>query len=422
MAEKLEPLPGTSDIWQPEISEWVFLEQTARDVFARYGYEELRTPLFERTEVFVRSIGNETDVVQKEMYTFDDRGGRSLTLRPEGTAGVMRAIASRGLSEGEERRVFYLGPMFRGERPAAGRRRQFHQVGVEAVGRAAPAMDAESIAMLLHYLQEIGIRDGRLLLSSRGTTADHPAMSAALEQHFRPRIAGMCPDCQRRLETNVARILDCKVEQCQAAIGAAPGATDLLGAESREYFAAACATLSRLGIIYEIEPRLVRGLDYYVHTVFEVIHSGLGAQNALAGGGRYAISLPGADKPVEGVGFAAGMERLLLARQSLGVSAAAAPQVQIFLASLGARALDGMLPLAQDLRQHGYRVLAETAGRSLKAQMRTANKVGAVVALIRGDSELDKGTVVFKNLQASVQEEIPLAELAAKLAGLLPQA
>ena len=416
---KLEPLPGTSDIWEPETSQWVFLEQTARNLFPRYGYGELRTPIFERTDVFVRGIGTETDVVQKEMYTFLDRGNRSLTLRPEGTAGVMRAIANQGVAEGEEKRVFYMGPMFRGERPAAGRRRQFHQIGVEAVGRPTPAMDAECIAMLVHFLEELGIRDSRLLLNSRGTAADRPAVAEALKTHFAPHQEKLCPDCQRRLETNVWRLLDCKIEGCQPIIEGAPKITELLGEESRTFFAEVCRCLDEMGIAYQIEPRLVRGLDYYLHTVFEVQHSGLGAQNALAGGGRYAIALSGDEKLVEGVGFALGMERLLMARQSLNLAAAETPGCQVYIAAIGLQALAKALPLAQELRRSGIRTLCETSGRSMKAQLRNANKVNAKFALIRGDTELEKGTVVCKNLQASTQEEWPVAEAAARLQAAL---
>jgi histidyl-tRNA synthetase len=416
MSEQYEPVLGTADIWEPEASQWVLLENTARELFARYGYGELRTPVFERTEVFVRGLGDETDVVQKEMYTFEDRGGRSLTLRPEGTAGVMRAIANAGLSEGEERRVFYVGPMFRGERPAAGRRRQFHQVGVEAVGRVSPTLDAECIAMLLHYLEEIGVRGGQLLLNSRGAPEDRPVVTEALRGYFAEQVGQMCGDCQRRLTTNVWRILDCKAEPCQERIRSAPAVTELLGTASQHYFRAVCASLDALRIPYTVEPRLVRGLDYYQHTVFEVIHSGLGAQNAVAGGGRYAVPLPGSDKAVEGVGFAAGMERLLLARQSLGVPAAVASQVQVVIACLGERALAAGLPLAQHLRSSGVRVWMETqAGRSLKAQLRAANRLNAAIALIQGDTELDKRVVVMKNLRSSVQEEVAVEGLTEKI-------
>ncbi|NLF18877.1 MAG: histidine--tRNA ligase [Lentisphaerae bacterium] len=408
MAPANEPLPGTSDLWEPEVTDWVLLEQAARDVFGRYGYGELRTPIFERTDVFVRSIGDDTEVVQKEMYTFEDRGGRSLTLRPEGTAGAMRAIACHGLADGEQLRVFYMGPMFRGERPAAGRRRQFHQVGVEAVGGLEPYQDAEAIAMLVHYLEAIGVSGGRVRLNSRGLPEDRAAVSAAMRQHFAPRAQDMCPDCQRRLDSNVWRILDCKNAACQAAVEGAPKMVDLLGDESRGFFAAVCRGLDQLGVAYELAPRLVRGLDYYVHTVFEVVHSGLGAQDALAGGGRYRIGLPGVKRPLDGVGFAAGMERLLMARESLGLKAAGRPGADVFIVALGDEAIPAGLGLAQALRRTdlGLRVLAGLGGRSLKAQMRAAHREGARWALILGDNELAAGTIVCKTMATSQQETI----------------
>jgi histidyl-tRNA synthetase len=408
MAPAYEPLPGTADIWEPEVRDWLCLEEAARQVFGRYGYSELRTPIFERTDVFVRSIGDETDVVQKEMYTFEDRGGRSLTLRPEGTAGTMRAIASRGLSEGEQLRVFYLGPMFRGERPAAGRRRQFHQVGVEAVGTADPSADAEAIAMLVHYLEAIGVTGGRLLLNTRGVAEDRAAVAAALRGHFEPQAQAMCPDCQRRIATNVARVLDCKNPGCQALVGGAPTMMDLVGEDSRRFFASVCRSLERLGVAFEIAPRLVRGLDYYVHTVFEVVHSGLGAQDALAGGGRYRISLPGAKAPLDGVGFAAGSERLLMARESRGLKAQPRGGAEVFVAALGDEATIPALELAQQLRRSdlGLRVLAGAGSRSLKAQMRLANREGVRWALILGGNELAAGTVVCKDMAASQQEVV----------------
>jgi len=403
----MAPIPGTSDIWAPEALEWVALEDAARDVFGRYGYGELRTPLFERTDVFVRSIGDDTDVVKKEMYTFQDRGGRSLTLRPEGTAGVMRAVANRGLAQGEDCRVFYMGPMFRGERPAAGRRRQFHQIGVEAVGRCSPTADVESIAMLVHFLEEIGIRDARVLLNTRGVADDRAQVSAALRSHFEGRAEGMCGDCQRRLTANVLRILDCKNEPCQEAIRAAPQMTDLVGEESRTFFAVVCRGLDELGLAYEIDPRLVRGLDYYVHTVFEVVHQGLGAQDAVAGGGRYRIGLSGTGNPIEGVGFAAGMERLLMTRESLGVRRPDQTSPDVYVASLGEAAVNPGLALSQKLRRRGLCVQAELVGRSMKAQMRTANKLGAQLVLIQGEAELASGVVTCKDMQTSEQEQTP---------------
>lgn len=406
----MDPLPGTNDLWAPETLQWVELETTARQVFACYGYGELRTPVFERTDLFVRGIGGDTEVVQKEMYTFEDRGGRSLTLRPEGTAGVMRAIVNQGLAEGEEKRVFYMGPMFRGERPAAGRKRQFHQIGVEAVGRCSPAVDAECIAMQMDYLARIGLPDCRLLLNSRGTAADRAGIAAALRDHFAPGIQTMCDDCRRRVETNVWRILDCKNAQCQGAIREAPAIVDLLCSESQGFFQQVRQILDALGIVYELAPRLVRGLDYYEHTVFEVVHEGenLGAQNAVAGGGRYRILLPGLKRPIAGVGFAAGMERLLLAKGYGERAPLSLGPLDIFIAVLGADQLAAGLVLAQMLRSRGYRVLAETEGRSMKAQMRTANKLEAPLTLILGASEVEQGVVGCKNMRTGEQTECRL--------------
>ncbi|MFA6929664.1 MAG: histidine--tRNA ligase [Lentisphaeria bacterium] len=409
-----EPLPGTSDLWEPEVLDWLLLEQKAREIFPRYGYSELRTPIFERTEVFVRNLGSDTDVVQKEMYTFQDRGGRSLTLRPEGTAGVMRAIANKGLDQGEEARVFYFGPMFRGERPAAGRRRQFHQIGVEAVGSDSPWMDAECIAMMTHFLKALGISGGKVLLNTRGLPEDRAVVSDALKDYFRPHISGLCEDCQRRLESNVWRMLDCKNPACQEVAVKAPLILDLLGQESQTFFSRVCQGLKDLGVEYEIAPRLVRGLDYYVHTVFEITHSGLGAQDALAGGGRYRISLPGDKKILEGIGFAAGMERLLLARESLGQKSSARAQTDTYIISLGEAAVMSGLRLAGELRTQGLggRVKADFSVRSMKAQMRSANREGACLVLIQGDDEIAKSVVTCRNMKNSEQVTLPLSELA----------
>ena len=414
MSSATEPLPGTSDFWEPEVLEWRKLEATAREIFGRYGYTELRVPVFERTEVFVRGLGNETDVVQKEMYTFQDRGGRSLTLRPEGTAGVMRAIANRGLASGEECRVFYMGPMFRGERPAQGRRRQFHQVGCEAVGCSSPWMDAEVIAMLVHFLDELGLKGARVRINSRGLPADRPAVAEALRAYFQPHLAEMCEDCRRRFDTNVWRMLDCKVAACHALAENAPRITDLLGEESKAFFARVCAGLEALGVSYEVDPRLVRGLDYYVHTVFEITHPALGTDDAIAGGGRYQITLPGTNTPIEGIGFAAGCERLLLARSGLGIAPAAQPLADTFIVAMGDAAIPAGLRLAGKLRAAGIggRVHADFTGRSMKAQMRTANKMGASRVLILGDNELAQGVAACKDMAGGEQQLVPLDAIA----------
>ncbi len=402
-----------SDLFPTETVRWQSLEQSARDIFSQYGYGEIRTPLLERTDVFLRSIGQETDIVQKEMYTFNDRGGRSLTLRPEGTASVLRALANAGISQGESLRVYYMGPMFRGERPAAGRKRQFHQIGAENVGRVSPHADVECIAMLLHFLREIGVCDTALLVNSRGDRYDRDAISTALKAYFDGHIARMCEDCSRRYRTNLWRILDCKSDACSEIIAGAPSIVDQLGTGSQAYFRTVCDGLSRLGLDYVVDPRLVRGLDYYAHTVFEITSTGLGAQNAVAGGGRYEITMPGAKHAVPGVGFALGIERLLMAGAS---SQAFLPDVDAYLIGIGDEALTANLALAASLREAGASVLAETENRGLKAQLRAANKYDVRYALIRGDDEIDRGVVQVKNMKIAAQSEVSATDVDALLA------
>lgn len=367
----------------------------------------MRTPVFEYTEVFKRGLGDETEVVQKEMYTFEDRGGRSLTLRPEGTAGIMRSLAGTDVMNGNEKRVYYIGPMFRGERPAAGRRRQFHQIGAENVGRVSPELDAESIALLLHYLDELGITGYKLLLNTRASSEDRKPAEDSLRTYFASHVSGMCPDCRNRLERNVWRILDCKQEQCRTFIEKVPDIAGLLGEPSRKYFEKVCNALSIMNISFEIDSRLVRGLDYYVHTVFEVTHPGLGAQNAIAGGGRYEIFAPESSKPIVGVGFAAGLERLLMAQEALSVKA---PLMEnspaVFLIGLGETAITENLKLATQLRKSGISAITEVEQKSIKASMRAANRLAAKFTVIRGDNEIAKGTIVLKNMTDGSQSEI----------------
>ena len=404
------PPPGTADIFENEASEWRCLENAAREVFSCYGYGELRTPVFEYTELFQRGLGGETEVVQKEMYTFADRGGRSLTLRPEGTAGVMRALSNTDVLNGVEQRVYYMGPMFRGERPAAGRRRQFHQIGVENVGRCAPLIDAECLAMLRAFLNRIGLADAQLVINTRGVREDRPAAEKVLREYFSAHIGEMCDDCRTRLERNIWRILDCKQESCGKVIAGAPEYLKYFSQESRDYFSSVCEALDALGVAYRVEPRLVRGLDYYVHTVFELTHPALGAQTAIAGGGRYELFLPGQNRPVPGVGFAAGVERLLLARQSLDKAETEAG-AKVYLIGLTPETRVANLALANRLREAGIRTALELEERSFKAQMRGANKSGAAFAVIRGSDEAAKRVAVVKNMAGGEQIELPEAEL-----------
>ncbi len=405
---KNTPPPGTSDIFPEEILEWYDLENKAKELFPLYGYGELRTPNFEYTEVFQRGLGNETEVVKKEMYTFDDRGGRSLTLRPEGTAGVMRAMLGTDVMNGVERRVFYSGPMFRGERPAAGRKRQFHQIGVENIGKMSPELDAEAIAMLMQYLNEVGINGAKLLINTRGDEEDRKPAEIALKNYFSDKIEDMCDDCKNRLENNVWRILDCKVKNCQEIVKDSPNIVSYFTEETQEYFKRVCSVLDDLDVEYKIEPKLVRGLDYYVHTVFELTHDALGGQNAIAGGGRYELFLPQSNKPLIGVGFALGMERLLMVREALGVKSEIEKIIPIFLISLGDNAKTSNIKLANTLRKNKISVAMEVGAKSMKAQMRAANKTDAKFAIICGDDELEKNEVICRNMETGEQESVPL--------------
>ena len=400
------PPPGTADIFENEARSWRFLESAAAKVFSSYGYGELRTPIFEYTEVFQRGLGGETEVVQKEMYTFNDRGGRSLTLRPEGTAGVMRALSNTDVANGTEQRVFYYGPMFRGERPSAGRRRQFHQIGVENVGRCAPLIDAECIAMLHNYLCAIGITDAVFTINTRGVAEDRVPAEKVLREYFAKHLDKMCPDCRTRFERNIWRILDCKQEECGKIIADAPDYVECFTESSKAYFAEVKAALDLLKVPYKVNSRLVRGLDYYVHTVFEVTHSGLGEQIAIAGGGRYELFLPGEKRPLPGVGFATGCERLLLVREALQLPPPESPQTAVYLIGLGSAARLANMGLAAKLRNAGVRVEMELEERSFKAQMRSANRSQAKFAVLRGENELASKIATVKNMADGSQTEV----------------
>jgi histidyl-tRNA synthetase len=398
-----------SDIASPDIALWQMIEQRAREIFARYRFSEVRTPILEKLELFTHSLGDTTDVVTKEMYTLEDRGGRKFALRPEGTAGTIRYVASGG-EETANARIFYMGPMFRCERPQAGRKRQFHQIGLEAVGAPNPLADAEVIALQVHLLAAWGLTGAKIRLNTIGLPEDRAAVVEGLRNAIRPRLSELPEDAQQRFETNVLRLLDSKDPAVQQIIAGVPPVIQFMSAESRAYLDTVIATLKKLEIDVEIDPGLVRGLDYYVHTVWEVVHGGLGAQNALAGGGRYRIDVGG--RAVDGVGFAMGVERVIAALEATGITAAQfAPPPPVFIVSLGEAALNENLLLLQMLRQRGVACEMELSLRKVQAQMRRADKTGAKTVVIRGDTELEKGIFVLKNMTDGTQREVELPEL-----------
>lgn len=413
MSSVQQPVQGMSDIAAPEVALWQRLEALARETLARYGFEELRTPVVEFEAVFTRSLGATTDVVQKEMYVFE-KGGRRLCLRPEGTAGVMRHAAGLGAAESDGARWYYVGPMFRSERPQAGRKRQFHQCGVECLEPPSPLVDAEILALQVDLLRAWGLDDCTVRLNTRGESGGQEAVAAGLRAALAPRTAELCEDCQRRISENVLRVLDCKNDACQAIVATLPPGTDFMSAESRDYLAQVAGHLEALGVAHRIDPRLVRGLDYYEHTVWEISSAALGAQNAVAGGGRYRMRL--GERELVGVGFAIGLERVVGVLQALGRAQALIPPppLLVWLVGLGDEATRQNLALMQTLRAAGL-ACRMAFGGSMKSQMRAANHAGAAWAVIRGDNELAQGVVALKDLASGVQESLPQDQLAIQL-------
>ncbi len=397
---KIKSVRGTHDLLPESIGLWQQIESTARGVFRLYGYEELRTPIFEKTELFARSIGAESDIVQKEMYTFNDSKGNPISLRPEGTAPVVRAYLEHGLHHDKSvQKLYYIGPMFRHERPQKGRYRQFHQVGVEVLGSDHPALEAEVIEMLVRFLRDLGASEIQLLVNSVGCPNCRPGYVKILKEELDKLQDGLCAECQRRSTTNPLRVLDCKVPACQPLIDGLPSILDHLCEECRQHFEQFQAYLELQNIPFEVVSRLVRGLDYYVGTTFEMISSKLGpTQNAVVGGGRY-DGLPEllGGPPTQGFGFALGIERLvvLLEENETGLR----PGPDIFLAYLDESALQETLGLARELRDQGISAYVDFEGRSLKAQMRLANKLHSLFTCIIGDNEVKSGQFPIKRME-----------------------
>lgn len=403
-------IKGMNDILPGEVETWQFLEAAARRVFSLHGFSEIRVPVVERTELFCRSIGETTDIVEKEMYTFQDKGGNSLTLRPEGTASVMRALIEHKLYARDPlNKLFYLGPMFRHERPQKGRYRQFYQIGVEAVGVDDPSIDAQTLAMLNHFADEIGLRDLDLQLNSLGCPVCRPDYREQLLTFLQKRLDGLCDDCRRRYQTNPLRVLDCKVAGCREATLEAPAMLDYLCNDCDDHFSTVRGYLDGLGTPYSVNKRMVRGLDYYTKTTFELVTGQLGAQNAVAAGGRYdglVKQLGGPELP--GIGFAMGVERLFLL---LDGSRCEAKKPDVFLAALGEKARREVFNRMHQLQRRGIRAEMEYQAKSLKAQMRRADKLGARFVLILGEDELTRGVAQLRDMADSSQREIELARL-----------
>lgn len=414
---KFQAPRGTQDIVSPAVEAWQSLEATARSVMGRYGYSEVRTPIFESTELFTRGIGEATDIVQKEMYTFADRKGRSLTLRPEGTAPVVRSYIEHNL--GARRmpcRAWYLGPIFRYERPQAGRYRQHHQVGAELLGASAPEADFEAIDLFVRLLIELGLSEVTVRLNSVGDENSRPAFRDILKESLRPRLSELCEDCQRRFDLNVLRIFDCKVPNDRALVATLPTMIDHLDPASKAHHDRLRELLTAADIRFEEDPRLVRGLDYYTRTVFEVHHPKLGAQSAVGGGGRYdnLVSECGGT-PTPAVGFSSGIERLLMALSAEGcaMGGVVPPDVMVVGTDRLATAV-----LAAQLRRH-HRVEVDLMDRSFGSQMKQADRISARFAMILGDEELAGNFVTLRDMTAGTESRIPRDRLSAEFAAQL---
>jgi len=411
-------IKGMNDILPTDTRVWQQLEATARQVFATYGFSEIRVPVVEKTELFCRSIGETTDIVEKEMYTFDDKSGNSLTLRPEGTAPVMRAFIEHKLYAADPvAKLYYMGPMFRYERPQKGRYRQFHQIGAEVIGVDDPKIDAQVLAMLVHYFDAVGIEDVELQINSLGCPACRPDYRQTLIAFLEARLGMLCEDCRRRYRTNPLRVLDCKVPGCKEATEGAPSVLDHLCSGCETHFTAVRGHLESLNLSFTVNPRMVRGLDYYTKTTFEMVTTRLGSQNAVAAGGRYdglVSDLGGPELP--GIGFAMGLERLVLMQRGDAVTDVGP---ELFVAGIGEAAADQAFLLMSALQKNGIQVEMDYQGKSLKAQMRRANKLNASRVLIIGEEELQRGVAQLKLMADGSQQEIRLDDAVATLSALL---
>lgn len=403
----IRTLRGMRDILPNEVSAWQYIENTAKELFAAFGYREIRTPILEETSLFVKSIGETTDIVQKEMYTFKDKGGRRISLRPEGTAPIVRSYLENNLDKIEPlTKLYYIGPMFRSERPQAGRQRQFHQIGVEVIGSESFYIDAEVIYLMKVYFDKIGLSDYAIKINTLGCSKDKARIKKELSKFLKDKTNLLCKDCKIRFKKNILRIFDCKVEGCKSLLRTAPKIIDNICEGCKDHFANLKQTLELLKVPYVIDPYIVRGLDYYTKTAFEVTHPNLGSQDAVCAGGRYDNLVHSSGGPKTGAcGFALGEDRLIMA---LGQTKELAPSLDLYLAVLGEEAYKEGFRLCNELRINGISSEMDYQKKSLKAQMRQANKKGAKYVSILGEDELEKGMIVLRNMSNGEQREIKL--------------
>jgi histidyl-tRNA synthetase len=413
---------GTKDVLPSESHVWQYLENILRKTASDFGFSEIRFPSFEHTELFLRGVGETTDIVTKEMYTFEDRGGRSITLRPEGTASVVRSVVENGLyAQTLPLKVYYIAPVFRYEKPQAGRLREHHQFGVEYFGSKSPAADAEVIGLADTFLKRLGIKNIRVSINSIGCPVCRKEYHAALKAYYSGHMDELCPTCHARFEKNPLRLLDCKEERCAGIAKNAPETLDYLCPECKAHFEGLKAELTALGVNYKIDTRIVRGLDYYTKTVFEFVADNIGAQSTVCGGGRYdrlVSELGGPELP--GLGFGSGLERLLMVMDALGVEIPGRRLPDVFLAMAGGEAEEYVSALCFKLRASGVYAERDTTGRSLKAQMKYADKLGAKATLIIGANELANNAAVLKSMRGGRETlaELSAEDIAAKLPGI----
>lgn len=404
---------GMKDVLPSQSYKWQYVEEVARKVAHDFGFREIRTPVLEHTELFLRGVGDTTDIVNKEMYTFTDKGNRSVTLKPEGTAGVARSFVENGmLNDGLPAKMYYFSPAFRYERPQAGRLREHHQFGVELYGSASPQADAEVITLVDIFYKRLGLKQVKLQINSIGCAECRKAYAVALKEYFKPHLSKMCADCNSRFEKNPMRMLDCKEEGCKAITAGAPAITDYLCDDCKKHFEEVQKLLNLSGVEFAVNPSVVRGLDYYSRTVFEFISNAAGAQGTVCGGGRYDTLLQQiGEKPVPAVGFGGGIERLLMVMEAEGVNIPEPQKVAVYVAGMDEKTREAAFKIVNSLRNNGISAESDLMERSLKAQFKYADKLGAQYVAVIGGNELESGVVNVKRMSDGAQEAVKIDDI-----------